>query len=70
MRRQGLGNNGQGKLAPRWGEKVIWVRERLGPIKAAFTAQGKARHEIKTLEQLGFDFEQWKQKVIVSGEYL
>ena len=69
-RRPNLGNDGQGMLPPRWGEKEIWIRNRLGPIKAAFTAKGEARHQIKTLEQLGFDFDDWKKNTPASGEYL
>ncbi|KAI0102538.1 putative flavin dependent monooxygenase [Nemania sp. FL0031] len=68
-RRPGLQHGGQGVLPPRWGEREIWIRERLGPIKAAFTARGAARHHIRTLEELGFDFDQWK-RVAASGEAL
>lgn len=39
---QALGNGGLGMLPPRWGEIEMWIRERLGQIKAAFTAKGEA----------------------------
>lgn len=67
--RPGLRHGGQGVLPPRWGEREIWIRERLGPIKAAFTARGAARHHIRSLEELGFDFNQWK-RLVASGKGL
>ncbi|KAK0701446.1 putative flavin dependent monooxygenase [Apiosordaria backusii] len=60
-RQTSLINDGQGKLPPRWTERDLWLRERLGPMKAAFTAHGSDRHRIRTPEELGFDFEQWKR---------
>jgi cation diffusion facilitator CzcD-associated flavoprotein CzcO len=75
-RRRGGGGGGGGgegrkvgKVPPRWGEKEFWVRERFSEIKKAFQALGEARHEMRTLESVGFDFERWKlEKEMERGE--
>ncbi len=51
----------RGKVPPFWGEKEYWTRERFPAIKAAFQAFGEERHEKRTLEDVGFDFEEWKR---------
>ncbi|KAI9834564.1 MAG: hypothetical protein M1819_002940 [Sarea resinae] len=61
-RRKGLDNNGLGKLPPFWDEKERWTRERFPAIKKAFMEKGEARHDIRTMEELGFDFEAWKRE--------
>ena len=48
-----------GKLPMRWSEKETWERERFPEIKRAFANKGRARHDIKTLQQLGFDYDAW-----------
>lgn len=60
-KKAGLDNDGVGKLPPYWGEEKAWVRERFPLIKIASRALGEKRHEVKTLEQLGFDFKAWKE---------
>lgn len=51
-----------GKQPARWGEKDIWIRERIAGIKKAFADLGEGRHKVRTLEELGFDFEEWKRE--------
>ena len=49
-----------GKRAYKWTKKEYWLRERFAAIREAFTKKGNARHQVQTLEQLGFDFEAWR----------
>jgi cation diffusion facilitator CzcD-associated flavoprotein CzcO len=51
-----------GKQPPHWGEKEFWTRERFPAIKKAFQGFGEERHEVRTLAEVGFDFEAWKEK--------
>jgi hypothetical protein len=55
------GEGGVGKKPPYWGEKEFWTRERFPAIKKAFQGFGEGRHEIRTLGEVGFDFEAWKE---------
>ena len=56
----GLTNDGAGKIPPYWGEEKRWVRERFPMIKLAAKRLGERRHEIRSLEELGFNFAEWK----------
>lgn len=56
----GLDNDGKGKIPPYWGEEQGWVRERMALIKLASRQLGDRRHEIKSLAEIGFDFEEYK----------
>jgi hypothetical protein len=56
----GLENDGAGKRPPYWGGDKAWVRERFPAIKIASRALGEKRHEVRTLEELGFDYSSWK----------
>lgn len=47
-----------GKMPPKWSKRDRWVRERMVRIKEAFVRAGEARHEIRTLEDLGFFYEE------------
>jgi cation diffusion facilitator CzcD-associated flavoprotein CzcO len=49
-----------GKQPPRWEEKEYWVRERFPQIRAAFLKLGEARTDAHRMEDVGFDFQQWK----------
>lgn len=60
-KRPGLINDGIGKLPPRWGEKERWIRANLFGIRKAFMDKGESRSAIKSIAELGFDFEKWKQ---------
>jgi cation diffusion facilitator CzcD-associated flavoprotein CzcO len=51
-----------GRKPPYWGEKEYWTRERFPAIKKAFQALGEDRHEVRSLTEVGFDFEQWKRE--------
>ena len=51
-----------GKLPMRWTVKETWERERFPAIKRAFADRGRARHGIKTLQELGFDYDAWLKK--------
>ena len=48
-----------GKMSVRWSAKERWARERFPAIKKAFADKGDIRHGIKTLEELGFDYDAW-----------
>ncbi|CAI7620889.1 unnamed protein product [Penicillium discolor] len=56
-RKDGLENDGQGRRPPFWGEKEKWTRARFPLIKKAAQALGDRRAQVKSLEQLGFDFD-------------
>lgn len=60
--RPGLSNNGQGKLGTLWGERERWMRSIFPDIRRAFVQRGNERNDIKTLTELGFDFEEWKRQ--------
>jgi cation diffusion facilitator CzcD-associated flavoprotein CzcO len=57
-----LGNGGRGKTPPWWGIEEQWVRQRIPLIKVAGRKLGAQRSEVKTLKELGFDFEEWKRE--------
>lgn len=48
----------RGKLAPYWGGRHQWMRYNVGRFKKAFMNRGEDRHNVKTLEQLGFKYEE------------
>jgi cation diffusion facilitator CzcD-associated flavoprotein CzcO len=60
--RPGLSNDGQGKLGPRWGERERWMRALFPDIRRAFVKRGAERGEIRSLAEIGFDFEEWKRE--------
>lgn len=51
-------SSSMGKLPPYWREKEYWIRERIPAIKRVFLEKGEKRHEIQSMEQLGFDYKQ------------
>lgn len=57
--RKGLVNKGKGKMPPVWGEWEFWCRENFPAIRAAFAAKGEARSCIRTLEQMGFKYDEY-----------
>lgn len=59
-----------GKEPPYWGEKEYWTRERFPAIKKAFQALGEDRHEVRSLTEVGFDFEEWKREKENEGKEL
>ena len=56
----GLENGGVGKLGAEWDERQVWMRARFADIKAAYSARGKDRTAVKSIEELGFDFDGWR----------
>ena len=55
-------NVGMSIRSPRkWDEKETWLRERFPAIKKAFADKGEERHKVKTVEELGFDYQEWLQ---------
>ena len=48
-----------GKMPVKWSAKERWARERFPAIKKAFADKGDARHDTETLEELGFDYDEW-----------
>ncbi|EGP85758.1 uncharacterized protein MYCGRDRAFT_74228 [Zymoseptoria tritici IPO323] len=54
-----LDRNGEriGKVPPRWGKMQYWTREQFPKIKKAFADLGEKRHYARTLEDVGFEFE-------------
>ncbi|KAJ4344030.1 monooxygenase [Ascochyta clinopodiicola] len=60
--KDGLDNEGQGRLPPRWGEWEFWCRENFPAIRQAFGKLGEKRFETRTLEEVGFSFEEYKRK--------
>lgn len=59
-----------GKEPPYWGEKEYWTRERFPAIKKAFQGFGEERREKRTLESVGFSFEEWKMEREEEGRRL
>lgn len=56
-----LENEGSGKKPPYWNLETRWIREQVPKIKLASRAVGERRHELRTLKDLGFDYEEWKK---------
>jgi len=52
----------KGKTPPRWDARLYWLRENIPLIKKAFQERGEGRHEIRTIEELGFSYEQFLQE--------
>ncbi|KAK7430143.1 monooxygenase [Neonectria magnoliae] len=63
----GLENDGEGKRPPYWDPETRWVRERVPKIKLASRAVGVRRHELRTLKDLGIDYEEWKKSAAAEG---
>ncbi|OAL37987.1 hypothetical protein AYO20_02820 [Fonsecaea nubica] len=61
-KKNGLQNDGAGKLGTRWDQRQVWMRSRFPDIKAAYTEKGEARVHVRTIEELGFDFVKWREQ--------
>jgi cation diffusion facilitator CzcD-associated flavoprotein CzcO len=68
--REGLENDGQGKLPKRWGPWEYWVREKFPAIKRAYGEKGDERRDVKSLEDLGFIFDPTDVKLEISDREL
>lgn len=51
-----------GKQPPHWDEKQYWTRQRFPAIKKAFQECGEGRHTKRSLEDVGYSFDQWKRE--------
>ena len=51
-----------GKKPPRWSHREAWMRERFAAIKKAFAEKGEDRHNVRSLEELGFDYDAWAKR--------
>lgn len=60
--KEGLDNDGIGKIPPIWGEWEFWCRENFPAIRRAFGELGEKRHQIKSVEEVGFSFENFKKE--------
>ncbi|EXJ60908.1 hypothetical protein A1O7_05061 [Cladophialophora yegresii CBS 114405] len=60
-RKEGLEKEGLGKLGTSWGERQVWMRSRFPDIKAAYAAKGEDRVTVRRIEELGFDFDRWRE---------
>jgi cation diffusion facilitator CzcD-associated flavoprotein CzcO len=60
--KDGLENNGKGKTPPIWGEWAFWCRENFPAIRRAFGEFGEKRHQIKSIDEVGFSFEEFKKE--------
>lgn len=65
---ESLENDGNGKIPPFWSEWEFWCRENFPAIRAAFGAKEEGRHNIRTLEELGFNYEGDLQETERKGE--
>jgi Flavin-binding monooxygenase-like/NAD(P)-binding Rossmann-like domain len=59
--RPGLENDGMGKMGTRWDDKRRWMRSQFPAIKKAYAERGENRFSVRTAEELGFDYEKWKE---------
>lgn len=57
----GLENDGQGKTPPHWGEWEFWCRENFPAIRRKFGEMGEKRKNMRSLEEVGFSFEEYKR---------
>ncbi|KAF2496694.1 flavin-containing monooxygenase [Lophium mytilinum] len=57
--KEGLENDGRGKVPPVWGRWEYWCRENFPAIRRAFVAKGDARGSVRALEEVGFDFNEY-----------
>ncbi|KAF7504787.1 hypothetical protein GJ744_001720 [Endocarpon pusillum] len=58
--RQGLENDQTGMMGTRWDDKSRWMRSQFPAIKKAYAEREENRFSVRTIEELGFDFEKWK----------
>jgi cation diffusion facilitator CzcD-associated flavoprotein CzcO len=59
---EGLENGGVGLMGTRWDERLRWMRSQFPAIKRAYAERGEDRFSVKTVEELGFDFERWRRE--------
>lgn len=59
---------GRGKKDKKWNEREYWARGRFLAVKAKFAERGEGRHGVKSMEELGFDYEVWKREQGKNGD--
>ncbi|KAF2671426.1 putative flavin dependent monooxygenase [Microthyrium microscopicum] len=67
--RPGLENDGKGKVAPKWSNRMRWMRDNIPKLRKAFSGLGEARIDVRTVEELGMNFDEeiaWKYKDIAN----
>ncbi|KAF2629261.1 FAD/NAD(P)-binding domain-containing protein [Macroventuria anomochaeta] len=69
-RKDDLSNEGQGMIPPVWGEWEFWCRENFPAIRQAFGKLGEKRFETRTLEEVGFRYDEYKKKKAKGDEKL
>lgn len=60
----------KGKEPPVWGAKEYWLRERFPAVKKAFQDLGEERRKVRTVEELGFDFEAYQKEKLMESKSL
>lgn len=60
-KREGLENDGVGKRGTRWDERLVWMRYKFPEIRQAYVRRGPERVKVRTVEELGFDFDEWRR---------
>ncbi|PNS20556.1 Thiol-specific monooxygenase [Sphaceloma murrayae] len=58
----------QGRRPPRWGQREFWLRERFAEIRKQYGELGERRWEVKSVGEMGFDFDAWKRQRGGQGE--
>jgi cation diffusion facilitator CzcD-associated flavoprotein CzcO len=56
-KKEGLENDGNGKLGTAWHEKQVLMRSKFGEIKGKYVSRGAERVRATSIEQLGFAFD-------------
>ena len=51
----------EGRLGRRWDEREYWYRQRFFAIRMAYLERGADRGKVKTVEELGIDYDAWKR---------
>jgi hypothetical protein len=56
-RKEGLENDGHGKLGKAWDENQVLMRSKFGEIKGKYVARGAERANVTSIKHLGFGFD-------------
>lgn len=68
--RCGLDNEGMGLMGTRCDERKRWMRSQFPAIKKAYAERGENRFSVKTMEELGFDYDKSRETQADSEEEL
>jgi hypothetical protein len=61
--KEDLENEGKGKVPPVWGTWEFWCRENFPAIRRGFVKKGEGRKDVRTLEELGFDYQEYLKEM-------